>query len=228
MIPAIELKDISIVRDNKKILSGVNLLVNEGDFLYIIGQTGSGKSSLLKTLYAELPLEYGEGTVVGYNLKTILRHDIPYLRRKMGIIFQDFQLLTDRSIYNNLSFVLKATGWIDTDKIDERIDEVLTDVGLHESKSKMPHELSGGEQQRIAIARAILNEPQLIIADEPTGNLDPQTSEGVLKTLWKISQKGKTVIIATHNYNMIKKFYSRIVKCEEGKLKEVVIKNTDR
>jgi len=184
----------------------------------MIGKTGSGKSSLMQILYADLPIEKGEAEVCGYDLATIKQSKLPYLRRKLGIVFQDFLLLDDRSIKKNLEFVLRATGWKDKSKIENRILEVLDEVELIEKLNAMPHQLSGGEQQRIAIARALLNEPEVLLADEPTGNLDPETSNGIMKILFKLSEIGKTVIMATHNYNLIHKFPGRVVKCEEGTL----------
>ncbi|GAB1405894.1 MAG: ATP-binding cassette domain-containing protein [Lentimicrobiaceae bacterium] len=212
------LENLNIYQRNILILSSVNLQINKGEFVYLIGKTGTGKSSLLKTLYAELPVVEGEAEVVGYDIKNIRRRDIPFLRRKLGIVFQDFQLLSDRSVHNNLLFVLKATGWEDKNAINERIRDVLEKVGLGTKGFKMPHQLSGGEQQRVAIARALLNDPELILADEPTGNLDPETSEGIMSLLFNISQAGRAVLMATHNYALIEKFPSRIVKCEGGKV----------
>ncbi len=216
----IELKEASIFQKDNLVLSDVNLEVNKGEFVYLIGKTGSGKSSLLKTLYADLPLTKGRGKIVGYNLQNIKRKEIPYLRRKIGIVFQDFQLLVDRTVYDNLSFVLKATGWKNKKIIDLRISEVLEKVDLSYKDYKMPHQLSGGEQQRVVIARALLNNPDIILADEPTGNLDPGTSEGIMRLLFKISQSGRTVVMATHDYNMLKKFSARTFRCEAGKFIE--------
>jgi len=200
------------------VLSNVNLTIEKGEFTYLIGRTGSGKSSLLKMLYGDVELAEGEADVVGFELSDLREHQIPYLRRKLGIVFQDFQLLTDRSINANLFFVLKATGWRDKNKMQERVLEVLEKVGLATKGFKMPHELSGGEQQRVVIARALLNDPELILADEPTGNLDPETSEGIMKLLLEISQSGRAVLMATHNYTLIEKFPARILKCDNGKL----------
>ena len=214
----IHLDKVSIFQKHNMVLSNVSLDIDKGEFVYLIGKTGSGKSSLLKTLYAELNLVQGEATVAGYNLATIKRKEIPYLRRKLGIIFQDFQLLTDRNINNNLLFVLKATGWKDKQKMQKRIQEVLEKVRLATKGFKMPHELSGGEQQRIAIARALLNDPELILADEPTGNLDPETSEEIMTLLLEISRNGRAVIIATHDIMMFNKFPSRTIKCENGQV----------
>lgn len=214
----ISLSDVSVFQKNKLVLTQVNLHVNSGEFLYLIGKTGSGKSSLLQLLYGDLELEQGEAIVCDYNLKDIRRKDVPFLRRKLGIIFQDFQLLDDRNVKENLKFVLRATGWTDAAKIDDRILEVLDEVNLVEKLRAMPHQLSGGEQQRIAIARAILNDPEVILADEPTGNLDPETSNGIMKILFNIREKGSAVIMATHNYSLINKFPGNVLKCEEGTL----------
>jgi len=206
------------------ILSQVNLEVKEGEFLYIIGKTGTGKSSFMKTLYADLALTEGEGTIVGYDLAHLKENDIPFLRRKLGIVFQDFLLLPDRSVNENMLFVLKATGWTDAASMQNKINEVLERVGLKGISSKLPHQLSGGEQQRVAIARALLNDPELILADEPTGNLDPQTSAEVLSVLKKINENGKTVIMATHDYAVIMKFPAKTLKCEDNTIFEVVQK----
>jgi len=214
----IELRNISVEQKNKLVLANVNLKVETGDFIYLIGKTGSGKSSLLQILYADLAVEDGSSIVCGYNLREINRNEIPYLRRKLGIIFQDFQLLDDRTVGENLEFVLRATGTTDKAKIKQRSLEVLDEIELISKLNSMPHQLSGGEQQRIAIARAMLNDPEIILADEPTGNLDPETSNGIMRLLIDISKAGKTVIMATHNYNLINKFPGRVVKCEEGTL----------
>jgi len=203
------------------ILQNVTVKIDKGEFVYLIGKTGSGKSSLLKTLYADLPLQEGEATVCDFDLKTIKQNQIPFLRRKLGIVFQDFQLLTDRSVNDNLLFVLKATGWKEKSKMEARINEVLTNVGLGTKKYKFPHELSGGEQQRVVIARALLNEPDLILADEPTGNLDPETSEEIIKLLFEISNKGKAILMATHDFHLMSKFNSRTIKCENSTVLEV-------
>ncbi|MBU0939936.1 MAG: ATP-binding cassette domain-containing protein [Bacteroidetes bacterium] len=218
----LSLKNATIYQEDKVILSNVNLEVNRGEFLYIIGKTGSGKSSLMKTLYADLPLTEGEGHVVDFSLDTLKEDDIPFLRRKIGIVFQDFKLLPDRSIKDNMLFVLKATGWIDANEMDRKIDEVLDKVGMKAYAGKMPHQISGGEQQRVAIARALLNDPELILADEPTGNLDPQTSTEVLEVLRKINENGKTIIMATHDYALLMKFPAKTLKCEDTKIFEVV------
>ena len=218
----LSLHNVTIYQEGNKILSDVNLKVNSGEFLYIIGKTGSGKSSFMKTLYADLPLTDGEGTIVDYDLNGLIDNDIPYLRRKIGIVFQDFKLLPDRSVNANMHFVLKATGWTDENEMQAKIDEVLDKVGMKNWANKMPHQLSGGEQQRVAIARALLNDPELILADEPTGNLDPQTSVEVMEVLKKINQNGKTVIMATHDYALLMKYPSKTLKCEDGTLFEVV------
>lgn len=218
----LSLKNVTIYQEDKVILSQVNLEVKHGEFLYIIGKTGSGKSSFMKTLYGDLPLTQGEGFIVDYDLATLKEKDIPFLRRKIGIVFQDFKLLLDRSVAQNMLFVLKATGWIDKDLMNSKIDEVLDKVGMRGFAMKMPHQLSGGEQQRVAIARALLNDPELILADEPTGNLDPQTSAEVLEVLKKINEQGKTIIMATHDYALLMKFPSKTLKCEDNTIFEVV------
>ena len=220
--PVLSLQDVTIYQDNNTVLSDINLEVNHGEFLYIIGKTGSGKSSLMKTLYGDLKLKDGEGTFVDYDLKTLKEKDIPYLRRKIGIVFQDFKLLPDRSVSENLLFVLKATGWSETQEMEVKINEVLEKVGMKNAANKMPHQLSGGEQQRIAVARALLNDADVILADEPTGNLDPQTSVEVMQLLREINQNGKTIIMATHDYALLMKFPSKTLKCENGTLFEVV------
>jgi cell division transport system ATP-binding protein len=220
--PVLSLKNVTIYQEGKTILSQVNLEVNHGEFLYIIGKTGSGKSTLMKTLYGDLALTEGEGHIVDFDLATLKENDIPFLRRKIGIVFQDFKLLPDRTVKDNMLFVLKATGWVDTDEMQQKIDEVLDKVGMKEFGNKMPHQLSGGEQQRVAIARALLNDPELILADEPTGNLDPQTSAEVLEVLKNINANGKTVIMATHDYALLMKFPSKTLKCEDERIFEVV------
>ncbi len=215
------LKNAKILQRGKPVLTQVNFEVKRGDFVYLIGSTGSGKSSLLKTLYGELPLENGTGTVVDFKLRQLKPKQIPYLRRRLGIVFQDFQLLNDRNIFENLKFVLKATGWKDRLKIKQQIEKVLTQVGMLGKINRLPHQLSGGEQQRIAIARALLNEPELILADEPTGNLDPETSKGIINLLKQLNEKGQTVIMATHDYALIYQYPSTTFKCDAGKLFEV-------
>jgi cell division transport system ATP-binding protein len=217
----IELIDCNIWQQDNLVLIDVNLSVTKGEFVYLVGKVGSGKTSLIKTLNVQLPLKEGKGFVAGYNLSEIKTREIPYLRRKIGIVFQDFQLLIDRSVNDNLEFVLRATGWKDKIEIERRINEVLEKVGLNLKGYKMPHQLSGGEQQRVVIGRALLNDPEIILADEPTGNLDPETSEGIVRLLKDISSTGRAVIIATHNYTIVKKFSARTIKCENGKMVEV-------
>ena len=214
--PIIEIKHASIFQRENLVLSDVNLTLNKGEFIYLIGRTGSGKSSLLKTLYGELPARDGIVRVAGYDLTKLKKKDIPYLRRKIGIVFQDFQLLFDRSVEKNLEFVLGATGWTEKAEISRRIDEVLAKVGLSDKRKVMPHQMSGGEQQGIAIARALLNDPDVIIADEPTGNLDPDTTLEVMKLLRRISENGTAVLMATHNYTLMQKYHSRIANCNNG------------
>ena len=215
----IELKHANIYQGNNLILQDVNLTVNTSEFVYLVGKTGTGKSSLLKTLYGELPLRDGEGTVAGFNLKTLDWKKVPYLRRNLGVVFQDFQLLTDRNINNNLKFVLRATGWTDEKMMDEKIADVLDKVGLKAKGFKMPYELSGGEQQRVDIARALLNSPKVILADEPTGNLDPETSDEIMNLLFNISKDyGTAVIMASHDYIVVQKFPARMIRTERGKV----------
>jgi cell division transport system ATP-binding protein len=218
----IKLEDVDIFQQKHLVLSNVNLHIDKGDFVWLIGQTGSGKSSLLKVIYGDLQIPNGEGIACGFDLKKIKSKDIPYLRRKLGIVFQDFQLLTDRTVEQNLQFVMKATGWKDKKLIAERTLDVLEKVGLRSKVKKMPHELSGGEQQRVVIARALINDPEIILADEPTGNLDPDTSEEIVMLLKQISTSGTAVVIATHDYHIIRAFPSRIIKCENGKVLEDV------
>ncbi len=218
----IKLEGVDVYQQKYLVLNNVNLQINPGEFVFLIGQTGSGKSSLLKILYGELHIASGQGQVAGFDLKKLSDKEIPYLRRKLGIVFQDFQLLTDRTIEQNLEFVMKATGWKDKKLISERILDVLEKVGLRSKVRKMPHELSGGEQQRVVIARALLNDPELILADEPTGNLDPDTSEEIVTLLKQISQSGTAVLIASHDYHIIRAFPSRIIKCEDGIVHEDV------
>jgi cell division transport system ATP-binding protein len=217
----IELTDCNIWQQDHLVLTGVNISIDKGEFVYLVGKVGSGKSSLIKTINAQLPLKEGKGSVAGFDLSDIKPREIPYLRRKLGIVFQDFQLLVDRSVNDNLEFVLKATGWKDRDEIEKRIKEVLEKVGLEMKGYKMPHQLSGGEQQRVVIGRALLNDPEVILADEPTGNLDPETSEGIVRLLKDISNTGRAVVIATHNYTILKKFLGRTIKFENGKAFEV-------
>lgn len=217
----IELTDCTIWQQDHLVLTNVNLTAGKGEFIYLVGRVGSGKSSLIKTLNAQIPLKEGIGLVAGYNLSKLKTREIPYLRRKIGIVFQDFQLLIDRPVNENLEFVLKATGWKNKKDIDTRIGEVLEKVGLGLKGYKMPHQLSGGEQQRVVIGRALLNDPDIILADEPTGNLDPETSEGIIRLLQDISKTGRAVVVATHNYTLLKKFSARTLKCDDGKLMEV-------
>ncbi len=214
----IELSNVSIFQKNILILSQVSLTVEKGEFVYLIGRTGTGKSSLLKLLYADLPVVEGYVNVAGFDLSNMKRKQIPQLRRKLGIVFQDFQLLTDRSVNDNLLFVMKATGWKHKNEIEQRLHDVLNKVGLGTKGFKMPHQLSGGEQQRLSIARALINNPEILLADEPTGNLDPETSEGIMELLFEISRSGRAVMMATHNYSLIRKFPSRMLKCENGRL----------
>lgn len=218
------LKDIIVKRDENIILNGASLDIFPGEFVYLIGRVGAGKSTLIKSVYADLPIAQGEGRFADYDLRKIKRKQIPYLRRHLGIIFQDFQLLTDRSVEKNLEFVLKATGWKDKSLIRNRISEVLEQVGLESKGYKLPHELSGGEQQRVVISRALLNKPKMILADEPTGNLDPLTGEQIVTLLREISNAGTAVLMSTHNYALVKKYPARIVQVIEGKLKEMQLR----
>ena len=217
----LRLENVDICRKENVILHNASFHLKNGEFVYVIGKVGSGKSSLLKSLYCEIPVANGEAFLMEYNLCKIKRKEIPFLRRKLGIVFQDFQLLTDRSVIKNLEFVLKATGWKSKDLIAERIESVLLQVGMQNKGYKLPHELSGGEQQRIVIARALLNDPKLILADEPTGNLDPETSGQILQLLHDICKKGTTVVMTTHNYTLVRNYPARIVKCENGFLSDL-------
>ena len=215
----VELKHANIYQGDNLILQDVNITVNKGEFAYLVGKTGAGKSSLLKTLYGDLLLREGEGQVAGFNLREMDWKKVPYLRRTLGVVFQDFQLLTDRNVNENLKFVLKATGWKDIRLMDEKISDVLDKVGLKSKGFKMPFEMSGGEQQRVDIARALLNSPKLILADEPTGNLDPETSDEIMQLLFQISRDyGTSIIMATHDYRVINKFPARMLKTERGKV----------
>jgi len=214
----INFRNASIFQKDHLVLSEVNLNINEGEFVYLIGKTGTGKSSLLRTLYSDLPLLKGEAEIVGYNLGEIKNKEVPFLRRKLGIVFQDFQLLTDRNVSDNLKFVMRATGWKDKKKMENKVQEVLDKVSLGTKGFKMPFELSGGEQQRVSIARALINDPEVILADEPTGNLDPEISEEIIKLLLEISKTGRAVVVATHDYALFSKYPSRTIKCENGKV----------
>jgi len=217
--PIIELRHVNIYQGNNLILQDVNLNVNKGEFVYLVGKTGTGKSSLLKTLYGELPLKEGEGIVATYNLRNLDWKKVPYLRRNLGVVFQDFQLLTDRDVNNNLKFVLRATGWIDEKMMDAKIMDVLDKVGLKSKGFKMPFELSGGEQQRVDIARALLNSPKLILADEPTGNLDPETSDEIMNLLFNVAKEfNAAVVMATHDYIVVQKFPARMIRTERGRV----------
>lgn len=220
--PVVSLSNVTIFQDERVILSNVNLEVAEGEFIYIIGKTGTGKSSFMKTLYADLKLREGQASIVGYDLAKLKESQIPFLRRKIGIVFQDFKLLPDRNVNENMEFVLRATGWKDKAEMQDKINEVLDKVDMRNKANKMPHQISGGEQQRIAIARALLNDPELILADEPTGNLDPQTSVEVMGVLRKINANGKAIIMATHDYALLLKFPSKTLKCDNNTLFEVV------
>ena len=214
----VDYRNVELSRKELIVLKDVSLKISRGEFVYLIGKVGSGKSTLIKSMYCEIPIENGDATVFGYDLHSIRRKDVPMLRRKIGIVFQDFQLLTDRSVYDNLLFVLRATGWRDKRGIDERIETVLKKVGMSNKSYKMPHELSGGEQQRIVIARALLNDPLLILADEPTGNLDPETGHQIISLLSSISKSGTAILMATHNISLVEEFPGRILKCEAKKI----------
>lgn len=216
--PVVAVKDATIFQDHNTILNELSFEIGKGEFVYLVGSTGSGKTSLLKTLYCDLQLHLGAITVAGYKIKDMKRSQVPYLRRKLGIVFQDFQLFQDRSVADNIFFIMQATGWKDRAKMKKRLAEVLMKVGLGSIETKFPHQLSGGEQQRVVIARALVNEPELLIADEPTGNLDPKVSEGVFKLFLDINNSGTAILMATHNYNIIKKYPARILKCDQGRL----------
>lgn len=223
--PVVRVTEASIFQDLNTILSDINFEIEKGEFVYLVGRTGSGKSSLLKTLYADLPLRLGDINVCGFNIRGIRSSDVPLLRRKLGIIFQDFQLFHDRTVGENLIFVMKATGWRDHAKMRGRLTEVLMQVGLGSVERKMPYQLSGGEQQRVVIARALINEPQILLADEPTGNLDPEVSHGIMKIFQQINKSGTAVLMATHSYGLIRKFPARILKCEDGKVLDSSVEN---
>lgn len=218
------LTNVAIYQRESLILSEVNVNINKGEFVYLIGKTGTGKSSFMKTLYGDIPLKEGQGEIVGMDLKKLKEKEIPYLRRKLGVVFQDFKLLNDRNVKQNLEFVLKATGWKDKGEIENKIDKVLRKVGMQTKNFKFPYQLSGGEQQRIAIARALLNDPELILADEPTGNLDPQTSVEVMEVLQDLNKNGNTILMATHDYALLLKYPSKTLKCDGQKVFEVVQK----
>lgn len=216
--PVVRVKEASIFQDHNTVLNEISFEIDKGEFAFLIGRTGSGKTSLLKTLYVDLPLRLGDISVAGFNIREIKPPQVPLLRRKIGIIFQDFQLFPDRTVGENLNFVMKATGWKDNAKMKNRLAEVLMQVGLGSVEKKMPHQLSGGEQQRVVIARALINEPLILIADEPTGNLDPEVSSGILKIFQQINKSGTAVLMATHSYGLIKRFPARVLKCEDGKV----------
>ncbi|HOO09228.1 MAG TPA: ATP-binding cassette domain-containing protein [Cyclobacteriaceae bacterium] len=216
--PVVRVEDATIFQDHNSVLNNISFEIGKGEFVFLVGRTGSGKSSLLKTLYGDLPLRLGDTQVAGFNIREIKPKEVPLLRRKIGIIFQDFQLFPDRTVGENLNFVMKATGWKEGAKTKSRLAEVLMQVGLGSVEKKMPHQLSGGEQQRVVIARALINEPLILIADEPTGNLDPSVSTGILKLFQQINKSGTAVLMATHSYGLIKKFPSRVIKCENGKI----------
>ncbi len=219
--PVVTVNEATIFQEDKAVLSNVNFTINKGEFIFLIGRTGGGKSSLLKTLYADLPLQHGYMSVAGFDIKDISRKKVPLLRRKLGIVFQDFQLFPDRSVAENLMFVLKATGWRDRSKMTARLTDVLMRVGLGSHHSKFPHQLSGGEQQRVVVARALLNEPQILIADEPTGNLDPAVSEEIFRLFLEINKSGTSILMATHDMTLVELFPARTLKCEDGKLEEI-------
>lgn len=221
--PIVTIKDASIFQEQTAVLNDLNFTIDKGEFVYLIGRTGSGKSSLLKTLYADLPLRLGHIEVAGQQIENIKSKEVPFLRRKLGIIFQDFQLFYDRTVTENLTFVMKATGWRDKSKMKNRLADVLMRVGLGSVGNKMPHQLSGGEQQRVVIARSLINEPLMLIADEPTGNLDPEVSEGIFRLFQEINNSGTTILMATHNHRMLKDHPARVLKCEKGKVLDSTI-----
>lgn len=214
----IRVKNACIFQGSNAILQNVDFSIEKDEFVFLIGRTGSGKSSLLKTLYADLDLKMGEAEIVGFNLQKIKRNEVPYLRRKLGIVFQDFQLFPDRTIAENIFFVMKATGWTDKMKMKSRMAEVLMQVNLGDATTKMPHQLSGGEQQRVVIARALINQPSILLADEPTGNLDPEVADGVFKLFQEINRQGTAILMATHNHDLLRKYPYRVLKCEKGQL----------
>lgn len=216
--PVVRVREASIFQDHNTVLHNISFDIDKGEFAFIIGRTGSGKSSLLKTLYADLPLRLGDINVAGFNIRDLKNSQVPLLRRKIGIIFQDFQLFPDRTVGENLNFVMRATGWKDGSRTKSRLAEVLMQVGLGSVEKKMPHQLSGGEQQRVVIARALINEPLILIADEPTGNLDPEVASGILRLFQQINKSGTAVLMATHSYGLIKRFPARVLKCEEGRI----------
>jgi cell division transport system ATP-binding protein len=225
--PVLRVQEASIFQDQNAVLENISFEIDKGEFVFIIGRTGSGKSSLLKTLYADLPLRMGDVSVAGFSIRDIKSNQVPLLRRKIGIIFQDFQLLADRTVGENLIFVMKATGWKDSAKMKNRLAEVLMQVGLGAVEKKLPHQLSGGEQQRVVIARALINEPVILIADEPTGNLDPEVANGILKVFQQINKSGTAILMATHSYGLIKRFPARVLKCEEGKILDSKVEEFD-
>lgn len=216
--PVVKMSNACVFQGINTILKELNFTIAKGEFVFLIGRTGSGKSSLLKTLYADLPLIMGEGEITGYSLNGIKSKQVPFLRRKLGIVFQDFQLFPDRTVADNLYFVMRATGWTEKTKMKSRMIEVLMGVGLGGAATKFPHQLSGGEQQRVVIARALLNEPSILLADEPTGNLDPEVSDGIFRLFQEINKRGTAILMATHNYDLLKKYPYRILKCENGSL----------
>ena len=223
--PVVRITDAHIFQDHNTVLGGINFEIEKGEFVYLVERTGSGKSSLLKTLYADLPLRLGDIHVCGHNIRGIKANEVPMLRRKLGIIFQDFQLFHDRTVGENLQFVMKATGWRESAKMLGRLTEVLMQVGLGSVEKKMPYQLSGGEQQRVVIARALINEPQILLADEPTGNLDPEVAYGIMRIFQQINKSGTAVLMATHSYGLIKKFPARILKCDEGKVRDSLVES---
>lgn len=225
--PVVRVRDASIFQDERTVLSDVNFEIEKGEFVFLIGRTGGGKTSLLKTLYADLDLRLGEILIAGYNIRTIKKKEVPMLRRKLGIIFQDFQLFPDRTVAENLTFVMQATGWRESSKMKARLTDVLMRVGLGSVGNKMPHQLSGGEQQRVVIARALLNEPVILLADEPTGNLDPEVSQGIFKLFQEINNSGTAILMATHDHNLVKKYPGRVLKCEKGRVLDSKVEEVD-